>query len=675
MSHLRARAGAPLPLGERVVLGGWITHVCAEERRIALMEGDAGQVFSVDDEAWLQPLSTGTWIRVEATVEARQGRWILRQPRTLALSDSKERPGDPPAPLSESPGFLDLHSVAATGRWLTLRASVRAQETPDGAASHSWRLRLARDGQRLAAEVCHAGSIAPFLRPGDTVEITGVLAPTGREAGGIPSNRLFVQNPSCVRRVARGAENPFDLEPVSLDEIHRAFGAAPLGAQVRTRGQITHRSPGGTIWLEAGGAALRARLAGVGAPEVRAGDWVDAAGFTALAEGRGMLEDATLRSLGRRDPLAPTRISPGSDTAADWHDHLVRCPGRLDTVHREASGIRLGLTSGETAFDVFLPRQTFPALPSGLAPGASVEVMGICSGLHADGARAEGGIPAGFSLLAREDADLAVLKPAPFWNADRLRRAFGWGAVCLAGAVGWIFTLRAQVVRRSRRLAAEIQARHAETVAFTSVLEERKRLAADLHDSLAQSLTAVDYQLQAAGLARERAPENLDKHLDLARRLLEQGRTELRRSLWDLRAEAFDLQDLAGALRGMANRRAWGDSLHLEVTVEGDPRSIPDLISNHLLRIAQEAVHNARENGGARRVDITLAHSPGRIELLLRDNGRGFDPSTAPGPQSGHLGLTSMRERAHRLGGTFSLESQPGQGTRIRVDIPLDGLA
>ena len=63
LSHLRARAGAPLPLGERVVLGGWITHVCVAEHRIALLEGDAGQVFRVDDEAWLQPLSTGAWIR------------------------------------------------------------------------------------------------------------------------------------------------------------------------------------------------------------------------------------------------------------------------------------------------------------------------------------------------------------------------------------------------------------------------------------------------------------------------------------------------------------------------------------------------------------------------------------------------------------------------------------
>ena len=671
LSHLRARAGAPLPLGERVVVGGWITHVCAANRCLALLEGEAGQVFAVDDAAWLRPLSTGTWIRVEATVEARLGRLHLRSPRTVPRATGADATLRPPAPSPATPGFLELHSTAAQGRWLTLRATVRAQGPARTEDSSTWRLQLARDAQRIAADVCHTEGLAPFLRPGDTVELTGVLAPPGREPGHLPVNRLLVQTPACIRVVARGAESPFDLALVPLADIQLASDAVPLGGQVRVRGQVSHRTAGQVLWLESGGAALRVLLGDADTSPVGAGDWVDAAGFTAFKEGVGLLEDAVLRTLGRRDPIAPTRVTPGPDTASDWHDHLVRCPGRLESLHREASGFRLGLSSGETAFDAFLPRHAFPVLPPDLVPGAEVEVTGICGGLLAEGPRMEGGVPAGFSLLPRAVTDLVVITPAPFWSADRLRRAFVWGSICLAGAAVWILTLRVQVSRRSRRLAAEIQARQEETVAFSSVLQERKRLAADLHDSLAQSLTGIAFQLQAAEMAREKAPENVEKHLDLARRLLEQGRTELRRSLWDLRSEALDLHDLAGALREMAKRHATEDDLQIVVVEEGESRPIPDLVANHLLRIAQEALHNARQRGRASRVDIVLLHAPGRVGLRLRDNGQGFVPALVPGPQGGHFGLNSMRERAQRLGGTFALESRPGDGTLIQVFMPL----
>jgi signal transduction histidine kinase len=105
------------------------------------------------------------------------------------------------------------------------------------------------------------------------------------------------------------------------------------------------------------------------------------------------------------------------------------------------------------------------------------------------------------------------------------------------------------------------------------------------------------------------------------------------------------------------------------VEVLGTKRRLPDDVENHLLRITQEAVANAVRHGQPRRVEVQLAFEPGSIALTVRDDGTGFDPEKRNLSQRGHFGLAGMRERANALGGTFDLESRPGRGTTITVEV------
>jgi signal transduction histidine kinase len=114
-----------------------------------------------------------------------------------------------------------------------------------------------------------------------------------------------------------------------------------------------------------------------------------------------------------------------------------------------------------------------------------------------------------------------------------------------------------------------------------------------------------------------------------------------------------------------------GTGIHVGLQQEGEPLPVPDLIAGNLLLLAQEAVTNALKHASASEIGITLRLSPGRVEIVIEDNGCGFDPSAAPSQHDGHFGLQGMRERTKRLGGQIELSSAPGHGTTLRVRVPL----
>jgi signal transduction histidine kinase len=139
----------------------------------------------------------------------------------------------------------------------------------------------------------------------------------------------------------------------------------------------------------------------------------------------------------------------------------------------------------------------------------------------------------------------------------------------------------------------------------------------------------------------------------------------------DLRAEALESHDLAFALD--SGVRAWtaGSGVDAEVDVQGETGDLPEDVSHHVLRIAQEAVANVLKHAHADRINLTLRKEPKKLTLNVRDNGCGFEPNGAFHSGNGHFGIMGMRERAERLGGELRLESSPGKGTLLDVLVPL----
>jgi signal transduction histidine kinase/ligand-binding sensor domain-containing protein len=206
---------------------------------------------------------------------------------------------------------------------------------------------------------------------------------------------------------------------------------------------------------------------------------------------------------------------------------------------------------------------------------------------------------------------------------------------------------------------------------FALVLEERARLAREIHDTLAQGFVGISSQLDAVAmcLADETSPAR--KYLDMARKMARHSLTEARRSVMDLRSSALEGQDLASALESGA--RAWtaGSGVAVAVDAGGPPADLPQAMEQHLLRIAQEAVTNALKHAAATSIAIRLRTAERKLRLRIEDNGRGFEERDAFSPLDGHFGLIGMRERAERLGGELRLESRPGGGTEVEVTVPL----
>ena len=200
-----------------------------------------------------------------------------------------------------------------------------------------------------------------------------------------------------------------------------------------------------------------------------------------------------------------------------------------------------------------------------------------------------------------------------------------------------------------------------------NIVEERNRLARELHDSVTQRLFALRLTSEAAAGLIERDPTAAQVQLERVLQLTGEAIDELHAVILALRPATIESEGLAAALAGHVDllRRAYGREIVLEVA--GDPK-LPASAAVDVLRIAQEALHNALRHSGAERLAVRLEAGDGRILLSVADEGEGFE-SDSPAVRSRRLGLTSMEERARALGGRLEITSAPGQGTTVRLEV------
>jgi PAS domain S-box-containing protein len=195
------------------------------------------------------------------------------------------------------------------------------------------------------------------------------------------------------------------------------------------------------------------------------------------------------------------------------------------------------------------------------------------------------------------------------------------------------------------------------------LLEERTRMARDIHDTLAQGFTGVIVQLDTAVEAlRDEEPEAAAKHIRGARDLARDSLTEARRSVHALRPQALEKAEFADALRAIITNTTTGTSLRSDFQVKGDPRKLQSSVEENLLHIGQEALTNALRHARATKFQARLFFDSQAVRLELRDNGKGFVVDEVNG---GGFGLIGMKERAQQIGATLAVTSKPGAGTTI----------
>jgi signal transduction histidine kinase len=214
------------------------------------------------------------------------------------------------------------------------------------------------------------------------------------------------------------------------------------------------------------------------------------------------------------------------------------------------------------------------------------------------------------------------------------------------------------------------------------VQDERQRLAREIHDTLAQGLTGIVTQLQAAEQA-SRDPVRWRRHVHAATALARESLAEARRSVDALRPEPLEIARLGDALVDVARRWSTLHGIEAQVTTTGTPRPLGPEAEFALLRTAQEALANVAKHAQASRVGLTLSYMDHEVALDVRDDGRGFDaiaasgsnptpstPAVADLPDGGGFGLVAMRQRIEGMSGTLQVESEPGEGTAISACVP-----
>lgn len=207
-----------------------------------------------------------------------------------------------------------------------------------------------------------------------------------------------------------------------------------------------------------------------------------------------------------------------------------------------------------------------------------------------------------------------------------------------------------------------------EQTRLATVLQERSRVARDLHDTLAQGFTGIIMNLEAAREASANLPEAAVTHCKTAEKVARDNLEQVRQSLTELSAPTTRrVEDLSGALRGLVERTDSHGKTQVKFSLRGKSRSLSPVMGENLLFIAQQAIDNALRHGCAKVVRVGLGFNGNAVRLEVEDDGRGFDVHNV----KHGIGLTSMHDRAEYIGGSLMLQSGPGKGTRIEARVPL----
>ncbi len=376
---------------------------------------------------------------------------------------------------------------------------------------------------------------------------------------------------------------------------------------------------------------------------LKIGDEVEVTGEVHPGDFSSTLERASVQMLWARAPVAPVSVTVSEASTGKYDATFIEVRGRLAGKKKGPdNALLLDLDYGTQSFRAIMNPGRGDYLFNKLKLDSSLRLRGICV---VDSLFTHNLTP--FALLLRSNEDLEVLAGPPWWSTGHIV-AIVFAVLLLALIINFFYHRLAQW-------------------RLQGVLEERERMAHEMHDTLAQSFAGIGFQLQAIrnGLNGESSP--LIQQLDLARNLVRHSHEEARRSIATLRSESLGSQDISSALQTLALRMVDGGTVQVTAEETGDIRPIPLRIADTLFRIGQEAVANAVRHSHPTKLTILLGYNQDSVSLLIEDNGIGFLHDESPKG----FGIRGMRRRAQSISATFRIDTRQGEGTRIQATAPL----
>jgi signal transduction histidine kinase len=554
--------------------------------------------------------------------------------------------GPGPLPAARLFAFSELADGQQDSQWVQVRGIVRSASID----RTSWQemtlaLRVASAGGEFNVRVpiAHELNAAAWVDREVLIEaVCGSLYNASRQLTGI---LLYVPRLDFIKTEAQARDVP-------LSGLLRFSPGEGERHRVRVRGIVEEQQLGSALFLQGEGVGLR-----VLTPQdtrVEVGDMVEVIGFPAMGESAPILEDAAYRRLGHR--AAPQPVTLDLDRPWEQYDGaLVTTEAKLLNRNLQLEGLRLVLQRGDLIFDATLT----PGVPAGelmsVPLNSEVRITGVCL-------VRSGGLwrtPQAFRILLRSAQDAMVLREPSWWTLHHALWLLGMTCTILLIVMAWMVVLRRRVHDQMETIRQKLRS--------SAVLEERNRIARELHDTLEQELAGITLQLDLAVDCFQRAPRVAQQAVEVARNMSRHSMVEARRSVWDLRCQLLEDGDLVSALTQIVEPLSANEDAHLQVRIEGKPVRLPGRIEMNLLRIGQEAVANAVKHGRAKEVSIELRYASGGVCLTVADDGSGFAADQPD--RTGHFGIQDMRERAQSMGSRLNIESKVDRGTTISVEV------
>lgn len=543
----------------------------------------------------------------------------------------------------------DLFTRRIDAEWVEVEAVVVGVE-PGGLA---FTVVVEIEGRTFKAEVPEVKDaeqrVAALMQR--RVRLQGVVGTISNTALQLTDRHFFV--PSFAHIIPTDGNTREGVAPLRtigtlLGNDHR------LDDMVRVRGVVTQLGSGGLYLRDETGSTFVQAAEGTRYPP---GSEVEVEGFAAVAPFRPILRAAGIALLGKGDLAPPVRFEPANGVNVSLHDErvvvdcvfLARREGLKETV--------LQCRDRDSYFEAWLPGPNRHG--SSLRSGDQLRLTGICE-VTTTRPMPRVQWADGFRVHLAGTGAIKVLRPAPWWTLDRVLLAFGLALAVLVAVITWVWLLRKRVAAQANIITEQIEQ--------GVIKDERDRIARELHDTLEQELTGLSMQLGNLAPALDGDRDLAHKRLSLARRMLQHCRVEARASVGDLRNPHLLERSLPEAMRESLPSAAADAEADFRFKLSGAPRPLRATTQNHLLRIAREAVTNAARHADPETIEVRLTYEPDCVALEVIDDGSGFDATQKP--PAGHFGLTGMRERANKIHAEFSLESHPGTGTSIRVQLP-----
>jgi signal transduction histidine kinase len=566
-----------------------------------------------------------------------------------------------PTPPARHVTYQQLITGALDAQLVEIRGVVR-QSSPPEPHSDVWNIVLAADGGTVPVRLSLPQD--PLVQPDAEVSIQAVC---------LYQFNLKRQLLNPVLQVPRGVgvtiensqpSDPFAAPVQSSVSLLQFATKIPYGHRVHVRGIVTLSQPGSLVWIRDASSGLRIQT-----PQhdpLEPGDEIDVLGFPSYGASSPLLEDAIFKQIGRTISPQPLNLTDYTN-AFNNQDDLVSLEAKLVDVRPILDGFALSFEKSGKSFNAILKQLPSASESQNWQPGSLARVAGICTVIY-DDSRPVMGVwqPQSFQLLLRSPSDINVIQPPPWWTTKHIILSSG-----LVAAVSLIITCVVAFNAR-RRIREQYLRRTMAENEFAAILAERNRLAREIHDTLAQGLNATSVQLQLVEKHASGASEKMIEHLNQSKQLVRSSLQEARNSIWNMRSQVLESQDLAGALNNILQQMADDDDTIEETAVEvtGSKRRLSTVIENNLLRIGQEAITNALKHARPKHITVKLDFDKNTLSLAVVDDGCGFNPIN-PRPSAGGFGLVGMKERAAGLNSELKVHSSPNCGTEVQVTVSI----